>query len=317
MIVTEKYFGILIKSLLKSYHMKKISFVLLSAVVLFAEAGCLKDKEFEDNKYGANRPEDSPVGVGFPQAPNKINASSINSVNTPQTMQIALVNLLSDEPAQQDIHVTLVSDPSLINEYNSANDPDLATMPLSGYSLSSLVVTIPKGQRTGTITLTIPNATQLDLTKTYAFGFKIASVQEPGITIASNLNRILVGIAIKNKYDGVYSMKGYTLRAGDAVLTGNFTDEEMELVTAGANTVDFGSLQVWANHSGVGIGNPKLDINPTTNKVTISSSGGASNLPGYDSRYDPASKTFYIGFTWGAGPASRAAIDTLTYLKPR
>jgi hypothetical protein len=306
--------------------MKLTSLVIVSVLLLFTGTGCLKDKGFDDNKYGLNHPEDSPVGVGFAQALNKINVTSINNEDTAQTMLVALTNLLSDEPADQDIHVTIEQDPTVVTAYNTADDNNdgvfdnvpLAAMPASAYTIKSLSVVIPKGQRTVFLSLTIPKAkSTLDLTKTYGFGFRIASVQEQGITISSNLRRTLVGVAIKNKYDGVYSMKGYSLRAGDPAKTGNFTGEEMTLVTAGADIVDFADLQVWADHTGVGIGEPKLDINPATNKVTITSSGGATNAPGYDSRYDPATKTFYISFTWGGGPLSRLATDTLTYLRPR
>jgi hypothetical protein len=297
--------------------MKKIIWPALFAFGI-ALGGCIKDKDFEANKYGVSNPGGSPVGVGFPQAVNDINTSSIENVATPQTLQVALVNLLSDAPAEQDIHVTIALNPALISEYNIAHEDSLLVLPANAFSIPSMTVVIPKGQRTATFTLNILNASgNLDLTRGYALGLEIKSVQEPGITIAGNLKNILLGIAIKNQYDGIYSMRGYTLRAGFAEQTGNFSGAEMTLVTAGVTTVDFLRLQIWADGSGVGIGNPRLTVNPATNKVTITSSGGASNLPGYDSRYDPATRTFFVGFTWGAGPASRVAIDTLVFNRPR
>jgi len=54
-----------------------------------------------------------------------------------------------------------------------------------------------------------------------------------------------------------------------------------------------------------------------SNNVTITSAGGAYNNPGYTSVYDPGTKTFFISFTWGAGPSSRLSTDTLSYLGPR
>jgi hypothetical protein len=42
-----------------------------------------------------------------------------------------------------------------------------------------------------------------------------------------------------------------------------------------------------------------------------------ANTPGYDNRYDPATKTFYISFKWNASPTGRSTTDTLTYSKVR
>ena len=42
-----------------------------------------------------------------------------------------------------------------------------------------------------------------------------------------------------------------------------------------------------------------------------------TDAPSYTNRYDPATKTIYAAFTWGAGSASRLALDTLKYLRPQ
>lgn len=298
--------------------MRKILIRTVFAAYWITVLSCNKDKDFDNYKYGVNDPGSSPIGVGFPQGQNKVNTTSINNVSTSQEFSIALVNLLSDEAATQDVHVTLEADPTLITAYNTNNNPDLIPLPTAAYTISTLVVTIPKGQRTGTLKLVIPSAsTTLDITKGYALGFKIKSIQEPDVRIAQNFSSILVGIAIKNQFDGVYSLKGYSLRAGDAAKTGNFSGAEIGLITAGVASNTFSKLQIWADGTGVSIGEPTLTVDAVTNKVTVTSSGGAANLPGYDSRYDPATKTYFVGFTWGGGPTQRVAIDTLTYVRPR
>jgi hypothetical protein len=60
-----------------------------------------------------------------------------------------------------------------------------------------------------------------------------------------------------------------------------------------------------------------MTINTSTGAVTLSSSGGLINAPGYNTRYEAASKTFFISGTWGGGPSSRLLTDTLTYMSPR
>jgi hypothetical protein len=307
-------------------YMKKISIAFLSALLVIGGTGCLKDEGFDNNEYGIKHPEDSPVGVGFPQASNKINVTSIENVTTTQTFQVALVNLLSDEPAEQDIHVTLVADPSVVAAYNAVDEnrdgipdnPQLAVMPTNAYSIPSMVVTIPKGSRTATLPLTINNAkTNLDITKTYGFGFRIASVQEGGVTIASNLNKILVGIAIKNQWDGHYEINGYHIRGGDPSLTGP-VHVERDLVTAGATTVAWEGSVPWGGPSQLPAGyEPIITVNESTNKVTVTSANGLVTQDNtYDNRWDPATKTFYIRWLYPAG-AQRLFTDTLKYLRPR
>ncbi len=279
---------------------------------------CLKDKDYENHKYGTFGMDNSNAGVGFPESENEINNIALENFDTEQEFEVALVNFLSANPATTDIKVTVELDPSLIEEYNQANDGNRFELPDGSFEFETFELVIPKGSRTAQMQLKFPDVKNtLDLTKNYAVGLKIKSVEPAGVVIAENQRRVLVGVNIKNQYDGVYSMRGYSLRAGDPSKTGWFSGEEMALLTAGLHVVDFNDLLVWADLTGIGIGEPQIEIDPATNKVTVSSSGGAVNLPGYDSRYDPATRTFYLGFTWGGGPSSRVSIDTLEYLRPR
>lgn len=287
-------------------------------LTMIGMTSCLKDKDYENYKYGSYGAGNSKAGVGFPESENIINNISLENIGTEQEFEIALINLLSAGSASTDIIITVEQDPSLLDEYNDANDGDLVPLPDGSYEFDSMEVIIPRGERTVQMRLNFPDALNtLDLTKNYGLGLKISSVNPSGIVIAENQRRILIGINIKNQYDGIYDMRGYSLRAGDPAKTGNFSGVEMSLLTAGLHVLDFGALQNWSDLTGVAIGEPRITVNPVTNKVTITSSGGAVNLPGYDSRYDPATRTFYLGFTWGGGPASRVAIDTLQYMRTR
>ncbi len=290
----------------------------LAACLLFANTGCLKDKGFDNNEYGLNNPQNSAVGVGFPESANKINVTAIESSATPTLLKLALVNLLSDSPAEQDINVTLVRDTSITGAYN--RDPATVN-PVTEFAdadiSSTFKVTIPKGQRTAFLQVTLPNSASLDLTQTYALGLKIASA-DGGAVVAANQQKVLVAVAIKNPYDGVYENRSYTLRSGDPSRTGSVAPYEIGLVTAGAYTVQSEILHKWADGSGIGITYPIFTIDPATNAVTVTGSGFTLlDAPGYTNRYDPATKKIYAAFTWGAGPASRLALDTLTYLRPR
>lgn len=225
--------------------MKKIAFFSLLLSVL-GLTGCLKDKGFEDHKYGINDPDDSPVGIGFPEAQNKINNRSIDAKSTPQALSDPTIVLFGSEPATQDIHITLVANPSLITAYNTANGTSLVALTSSQYSIPSLQLTIPKGERMAKMTINFPNASTIDPTKFYALGFSVASVSEPGYTIASNFKDFLLGVAIKNKYDGIYRVTGTFVDATNATFTSTYPHSNVHLITSGPN-----SVTVYRNINGV------------------------------------------------------------------
>ncbi len=296
----------------------KYRFFGLYLLTMIGMTSCLKDKDYENYKYGSYGAGNSKAGIGFPESENIINNIALENIDTEQEFEVALINLLSASPATTDIRITVETDLSVIEEYNDVNEGDLVPLPNGSYFFETVELTIPKGSRTVQMNLKFADAfNRLDLTKNYGLGLKISTVDPSGIVISENRRRLLIGVNIKNQYDGVYDMKGYTLREGDPGKTGNFAGVEMSLLTAGLHVLDFGALQNWADLTGVGIGEPRITVNPITNKVTITSSGRAVNLPGYDSRYDPATRTFYLGFTWGGGPSSRVAIDTLQFLRTR
>lgn len=311
--------------------MKKIFLTAqILAVVTVVLTGCLKDKNFENNQYGINDPDTQPPGIGFALGTGfkKINGFGIDAVST--TLQVVdglvYVKLLSGLPAPEDIHIVIALNDAVIGRYNA--DPDVLpaqridTLSRSLYSLPTLALTIPKGGRNVQIPINVPNTTSLNLAKAYGIGISIVSV-DGGYIIAQNLKDLLVSFSLKNKYDGQYDWKGYALRLNDPGLTGNFTGAHCELLTTGPNSVVMDQLLLWGDgQSGIGIGVVSFFINPATNKVTFSSSGGATNLPGYDSRWEdqpgPTTRgTFYLGITWGAGPTARQSIDTMKWTGPR
>ena len=216
--------------------------------------------------------------------------------------------------APDDITVNLAIDTATLSTYNTDNGTAYVTPPTTIFSIPTSVV-IKKGTSMTQVKATISNNSSFDYSVNYALAVKIASAST-GI-ISKTFGKAVYAFGVRNAYDGHYSFKGYSLRAGDAAKTGNFTySGGLDLVTAGGNIVQFGILQVWADLTGVGIGYPILTVN-SDNTVTSSSSGGAYNAPGYTSRYVPSTKTFYISYSWGAGPTARLATDTLTFIKAR
>jgi hypothetical protein len=293
------------------------------ALVLTTGTGCLKDKLSDDgltnpNIGGSPSVIEIPGPVRATPWYNSSYAVSLPISNRDTTFDVVFVRLAADRPAPEDIQVQLELDTALVNRYNDSLKTSLEEPSKSLYTFdnANLTITIPKGQRQGSLKMKV--IPEKIASGQYGFGFKIKSVSNSGYKISGNFNNAVVIVGVRNIYDGVYDMKGYALRAGDPVLTGNFTGAEMELQTTGPNSLIFGELALWGDgQSGIGIEKPELSVDPVTNKVTITSAGGGKNNPNYDSRYDPATKTFFISFTWGAGPAARLGIDTLTYREPR
>lgn len=290
----------------------------ISFLTLLFLSSCLKDKDYEDQKYGTQSTDATKL-VTFLNAKNlptaekssdsislggDVNVSAQNQVST-----LINVTLESTIPSPVDVRVKIVVNPSI-------KPSTFSTLPIGTFSIPSEII-IPAGSRQVNVPITFTNTTTYSLTTTYALGLELVSVNGGGFQVASNRNKIVVAFSVKNQYDGKYSFKGYAFRANDPSLTGNFTGLTRTLSTTTATKVQMNGLLAWSNGSGIGIGEPSFDVNPSTNAVTISSPGGAINLPGYSSRYEPATRTFFIGATWGAGPAFRQSIDTLIYTGPR
>jgi len=218
------------------------------------------------------------------------------------------------EVAPEDITVNIALDTAALATYNAQNGTSYMVPFNDVFSMPTSVV-IKKGERLAQTQITVAITDSFKFEESYALPLKITSVSTGAVS--SNFGKAVYSFGVRNIYDGHYSLKGYTLRATDAVKTGNFTRPSgMNLLTVGSNKVQFEELQVWADQTGVGIGNPAFTVN-ANNSVTITSDGGAINAPDYDSHYDPETKTFFVSFTWGAGPSARLATDTLTYIEPR
>ena len=224
------------------------------------------------------------------------------------------------------IEVTVALDQSVLDKYNEVQGDNLTMLPSQYYNIPSFKVTIPAGQRTASIPINFLKTTdETLLTSHYALAFKITDAS--GKIISGNYGTTVALFAIKNIYDGVYDFKGNIQRNSatgpDPALSGQISFETAELLTSTRYSVWF-DQQLWATGAGVaGIGTPTVDgikftVDPVTNKITVSCPANATlrNTPGYDSRFDPATRTIYVGFQWGAAPATRVAVDTLVYKGP-
>jgi hypothetical protein len=226
-----------------------------------------------------------------------------------------------------DIQLTLAIDPVAIEAYNNQMEEDLhgslfTMMPDNYYSFDDFSVTIPKGQKTTTISIEVfPD--QFDLTKNFALPLRIVSASE-GV-ISANFSVALLAVVVKNPYDGIYTIEGGSIARNSATgpdpnLSGPYVEGlEIALPTIDGNTNGFDP--VWKDGSGIaGITGSRLKIDPVTNQVTASATTNPlfKNTPATINQYDPATRTFTLNFDWGAAPNTRVVTGMiLKYDRPR
>ena len=221
------------------------------------------------------------------------------------------------------VTLTVVRDPAYETAYLAADTNSDGSakvhnrLPDADYTLADGgKVTINPGQQIVRLHITFAGD-QFDLSDgNFILGLKLTNAQ--GAIIASNLSEVILKLTLKSIYEGTYSYKGFILRGtignNDPQLGGNFTGFSTSLGTISKYQVSFSPL--WANDTSVGgIDDTYITVDPATNKVTMASSTNPAlvNTSGYDNRYDPATKTFYISFNWSS---VRATTDTLTYVGP-
>jgi hypothetical protein len=311
-----------------------INIALILPALSFLFTSCLKDKEVDEGRIGI-KPNAGQKILEIAGNPNGfINVDLVGSAKD-TTVTLVTVRLASESPAQSDIQVTLVQDPSMLTAYNTANGTNYQVPPASTYQIPSMVATIPKGQREAILTLkAIPNNL---FSGTYAFGLRIASVSDPSVTISGNFGKQIVALTIRNQWDGIYSVESGSVQrytapgAPEAAggLNGSVAgNEDVVLATVGTFTVQFMTTPYgpvglrWAkgSNSGVsGIENLRATIDPATNQVTMFSlvNTTLANWEGKENRYDPATRTFYLNFRWNPTANRREYSVVLKYKSPR
>jgi hypothetical protein len=316
---------------MKRINIKIFTALTASAIVL---ASCLKDKDYEDGLRGNNIDEDIRlVEISGPTDGFRTADYVASPVDT--TVNAVMVTLASAKPATSDIQVTLALDNSLVAAYNAAHGTSYDVAPANLYSIPSLTVTIPAGSSVGYLKI---KAKPTDfIGQEYALGFKLASVSDPGVKLSGNFNQQVVALVTRNQYDGTYTLK-FAFYHPTASPDYGKKSTVVELHTTGANSVKLywpllggyappiisgGGFSYFASQE------PEFTIDPVTNKVTVQNAfPGAVTFyqmaPGYDSRYDPATKTIYakFGYNYSPGPVfnpatNREWTDTLIYQGPR
>jgi hypothetical protein len=316
-------------------HLTGISFLFVSVALVMAS--CVKKDDFYDEN--TSEPNRKQV-VQIYGADNDINLYALNV--TPTLEDFVLIEVVrypnSEADAKQPLTIKLNKTSTLITDYNTANGTNYIELPLAAYTLSDDIsaLTFAPGQSIKQVVIHLKKD-QMDLSKQYALGFTLTDAGT-GAVINTSLSKVLYSIGLKNSYDGKYTITWTNYHPSqNPGYTGGTT--VIELHTTGANTVKmfypdaggYAAPAVLASGAiAFGAQEPEYTVNPTTNAVTVQNVfPGAVTFytmaPGYNSRYDPATRTFYAKWGYGSGgpyppfdPATtREWTQTFTYTGPR
>ncbi|MDQ2721373.1 MAG: DUF1735 domain-containing protein [Bacteroidota bacterium] len=323
-------------------------FIMSVMLLIIIASGCLKDKAYDNGDIQSGHGSTVKVIAIGTNVSSQANFVSLafNTSSTDTTINLIPVTLGSTQPAQQDIHVTLVQDTSLITNYNDSNGTNYTVPTMFTLTNPGGVVIIPKGSYVGYLQIKfVPN--DFINGAPYAVGYTIKSVAESGYTISGNLQHGIAAIGIKNKYDGNYGLVIKTIGWENYGVSDNLpgtwpvnaNGTSIGMVTSGANSVKlldyvaFGTfIQIaftTGNAGKTGFGNtaPKFTFDPTSNMLTDVSNDvvpDARNRAFHlnpaitDSRYDPTSQTIYAAYIMTQnGRPDQQIYDTLSYLGVR
>ena len=188
-------------------------------------------------------------------------------------------------------------------------------LPETHYTLPPANVVVPAGTLDTDYVIKV-NSTTIDLTKKYLLPIVITGVSN-GATLASNarLNQALLGIVVKNKYDGNYVVDGSMVDYSAASLTGYYP-WKVALVTEGADRVSLwdreniysagpshiilsgGSYSRYGSFAPVFIFDSNNNVTSVINYYGQPSSNGrtAELDPSGVNKWDPATKTLKVKY---------------------
>lgn len=291
----------------------RIKYLLAFATFALLLGSCVKNRGVNLAQQGSP----SPNAVDFPYQKQSV---SFDIVDTPiyYTFYVRLESADNSQPATT---VTIAPYPDVVTAAGQQLLPD------SAFQLVNTTAKVDPATGFAAFQLKVFSR-KIDLTGNYALGYKLVSTTA-GL-IANNKSTILISIGAKNRWDGVYEMKGHHNRSPY-----NFPYDVTEsLVTVNGNTV----AMYWDAAASVGhpIGTgpgvvswygaaiaPNIVFDPVTNLVTsVYNTGGATPITMFTgagagvSRFDPVNKIVYVYWNYNNNP-NRAFFDTLYFQHAR
>lgn len=322
--------------------MKSMTKTLLFLTIIVMGASCIKEVDY--NEGIANNEK---TLIKLPQASEKLWPFALDAKPGIITLDVLEVrrDAISNADLNQALKVKIAPNNTAIANYNAvpANSANPLTL-FTNYTLDpsvtqeagNWVLNFAPGEFVKFIKIKLDPST-LDFSKRNALAFK--TVDAGGAQISAAANEVLVEIAVKNKYDGVYKLEGTMVDYASAAITGLYP-VEIALITTGSNTVkmydyywpgDFHPIQSGGARSVYGAFSPLFKFDENDNVIEVGNSYGVvSNTragqldPTGVNKYNPATKKLTVKYRMlqpsviTAPPNIRVLFDeTMTYVRSR
>lgn len=281
-----------------------------------------------DYIYGDITPNTDRIIVEFTDAKDPVNAGLTYTTN-PVTFDVTDLRFMVRSAVQSDVKVSIGANNSIVTDYNAANGTDYLPVPFSKFGFETTDYTLTPAERKKKVRLKI-NPVDVAVGQ-WAIGLEIKTVSAGEISQIAN--KVLVVISVKNKYDGVYHLKGFYTRTDNPPYNGPF-ETDVEMVTSGPNSVamywpdggDFyqpfsnnGTLTAFSNVAPEAFFNANDQVSSITNYTGDPVNGPfMTPYPGANSRYvGGAAPVIYLKYYYNTNPNNRIFADTLIYTGPR
>jgi len=310
-------------------HFLLISFV--SLLVLSCEKGT--------EPFPPVKPQEKP-SISLPQGNNLVNLA-LDISNSVITAEVLEVRREATGPA--DLNrvqtVKIAKSNAVLSELSGAEVKELSrdfyqSHPDNPFDGQYWTITFQPGEFVKYLKINLKTIDLVSLGRV-GLGFQLASADN-GAVLSDDQNKVAVEIGSKNQWDGVYRIRYRLFHPTNPAITGNGTIPEWDFLSSGPTSVDWDFATVFINFTTGGLTyfgdatGPSLQVRMTVNPDnTVSLTNiGSQAIPlafpplvvptGVTNRYDPATKTFYVAYTWTpAGSGTREKYDTITYIRPR
>ncbi|MFP5040322.1 BT_3044 domain-containing protein [Parasediminibacterium sp. JCM 36343] len=311
--------------------MKTISKIIFSIFLANILGGCLKNtSDYKDYQIQSDRTtgDKNIIELGLTTQNNSnFYSPAFPLINYDTTVQLVPVTLNNAGVATEDINVTVSVVDSVLYNYQKYVDTTLVTnlAPKSMYTIINPggIVTIPKGSRTGYLSIKF-TPIKYFLDTFLSIPFAITAIDKPAYQKSGNLSTGVVEILIKNKYDADYNAKGYLYHPSSP----RAIKQVKHLGTIDATTVemplgDLGGSGYLA----------AVTVNPDNSLTIVAETGAAgapyymftsglpTTAPGYtpawsgsslcNNTYDPATQTFYVRYGYKGGTGYRVTEEII------
>ncbi len=243
------------------------------------------------------------------------------------------LNIATDALPTEDITVTLGPDPAAVAQYNTDHAKSFKVFPNVQVMTQSVV--IPKGTRTGSVSVKVWGAETLNACDNYISAVSITSAKTASgkdLLIAGNMKTYLLALPISNPFAGDYHCVGYRKHPSLGIFTVDKTETASTVDCKTIRKSGFGEypydmiIEVTTNTIMVG-GTTCYKVNvtvidPSTNDKISSGQGQYATFTGAAAQipipvtqdvnyYNPVTQTFVLNAFYNAA-ANRIAYEVLT-----